>query len=421
MNRKEAIKLLTLSAIGLCCKKNNMPNPGINKKIILNKGQGNWPEPIVLGTILNDDFTTLSNLNNYAITNPNSTWAITGGFCHTSRTGVVGDFADYMQQTAYGSSSLDNWNQTLDWNISGVQVAGSNGIAIGIKSTCQFSTHEYIVLGQCGVGNAGFVRFYKEGSQVASNLTGMTCSAGDHMTLEIIRTGLVYDVTLYNRTTGSSRTIHYTTISTTTTANLTPTCGQYTIYNIGGTFDLRANVVTSPDYRNADYCFIGDSITVGYRAANIAAGWPAQSMLAVPTKKSLVEACVGGVSGDVLLYMKELLLVNAKTYVLMIGVNDLDNSVTDATFKANYASIVTQLQHNGSRVFHCLITPKNGPDPTSWNTWISTNYLHDVIIDTFTPILGTGYALNATYDSGDHEHPNDAGHALLGTTVGAYL
>lgn len=35
MNRKEAIKLIGLSAIGLCCKKNNMPNPVINKKITL--------------------------------------------------------------------------------------------------------------------------------------------------------------------------------------------------------------------------------------------------------------------------------------------------------------------------------------------------------------------------------------------------
>ncbi len=135
----------------------------------------------------------------------------------------------------------------------------------------------------------------------------------------------------------------------------------------------------------------------------------------------MVDASVGGVSGDVLLYMKELLLIQSKTYVLMIGVNDLDDSVSDATFKANYASIVTQLKSIGSRVFHCLITPKNGPDPTTWNTWISSTYASDTIIDTFTPIVGTGYALNAIYDSGDHEHPNDAGHALLGTTVGAYL
>ncbi len=48
MKRAKAIKLLALSAIGFCCKKDYMPNPIVNKKIILSGGTTYLPQTVAL-------------------------------------------------------------------------------------------------------------------------------------------------------------------------------------------------------------------------------------------------------------------------------------------------------------------------------------------------------------------------------------
>lgn len=69
MNRKEALKLIALSAIGLCCKKNNMPNPNINRRTVLSSSFPSFSQEAtaIISALSSTTYSQKTAINNYVL------------------------------------------------------------------------------------------------------------------------------------------------------------------------------------------------------------------------------------------------------------------------------------------------------------------------------------------------------------------
>lgn len=195
--------------------------------------------------------------------------------------------------------------------------------------------------------------------------------------------------------------------------------GNFCIYNIAASIKVDYLKITVHDRKNIDSLIIGDSITHGAYATDMDGRWATQ------VGGTRTSYSVSGGSGDVtqrvLDKIQNLIDYNPTRALLMIGGNDILFSVAQATYRANYTSIRNQLVAAGIQVVHLLATPRTTTDITALNTWIQATFTTDTIIDTYTPLKGTGTSLHATYDAGDGTHPNQAGHDLIASTIIAAL
>jgi lysophospholipase L1-like esterase len=199
---------------------------------------------------------------------------------------------------------------------------------------------------------------------------------------------------------------------------------------------------------------LGDSITDGARSTGDAnRRWPnilANCLLARKGKNRLavVNAGIGG--GRVLhdgagtpgpqygpsalaRVERDVLAEPGVKYVIVLeGVNDLGHpgssapmaeDVTPEDMIAGYKQLIERAHERGVKVFGCTIMPfpteaAREAKRQAINQWIRTGKGFDGVID-FDKLVtdpATGRML-AAYDSGDHLHPNDAGHKAMGEAV----
>jgi lysophospholipase L1-like esterase len=205
---------------------------------------------------------------------------------------------------------------------------------------------------------------------------------------------------------------------------------------------------------------LGDSITDGSRSTNDAnRRWPnilANRLLALKTKARLavVNAGIGG--GRILhdgygpqngpqygpsalaRYERDVLAQPGVKYVIVLeGVNDIGHpgsspgasapmseDVTAEDMIAGYKQLIERAHERGIKIFGSTIMPFPTQAPKeakrqAVNEWIRTSKAFDAVID-FDKLAGDpaqpGRFL-AAYDSGDHLHPNDAGHKAMGEAI----
>lgn len=101
-----------------------------------------------------------------------------------------------------------------------------------------------------------------------------------------------------------------------------------------------------------------------------------------------------------------------QAYALLIGTNDLGNSVALATIKSNISSIVSSAQSAGSKVFIGTVLPRASPsaltapqetDRLALNTWIRAGSSSaDVVVETALDSRMTNAADTAVYSDGVH-------------------
>lgn len=133
-----------------------------------------------------------------------------------------------------------------------------------------------------------------------------------------------------------------------------------------------------------------------------------------------ISAGGGDNTAEVLAHLPEIINVikAKKVFIGPLAGNDVLRGVSSATWQANLTSIYNQLIAAGISVVFLLDTPRSDVDVTTVNNFITATW-PTKYIDTYTPLKGTGTTLNATYNSGDGVHPNQAGHTLIATTIQA--
>jgi lysophospholipase L1-like esterase len=117
-----------------------------------------------------------------------------------------------------------------------------------------------------------------------------------------------------------------------------------------------------------------------------------------------------------------------RAVILLEGVNDIGYNATADEIISGYQQIIARSHARGLAVYGATITPFAGSivdsataekTRTDVNTWITTSHAFDGVIDFAAAVADPGHptALNPSYDSGDHLHPNDAGCQAMASAI----
>jgi lysophospholipase L1-like esterase len=121
--------------------------------------------------------------------------------------------------------------------------------------------------------------------------------------------------------------------------------------------------------------------------------------------------------------------------ILLEGVNDIGNNagpngtaLTAQDLINGYQTVIGQAHAQGVKIYGATILPFQGAGyytangesiREAVNQWIRTSGAYDGVVD-FDAVMQSPtnpLALNPTYDSGDHLHPNDAGAQTMANAV----
>lgn len=174
---------------------------------------------------------------------------------------------------------------------------------------------------------------------------------------------------------------------------------------------------------------IGDSITCCPTGPGT--GWPESLQVLMPTRGIGNLAISGATTTAVATQWQDRARGHGfATITVLAGINDIRTSVATATIEANLQSIYDGAISMSMKLIPITVMPASNvagwtgamqTAVTDVNAWIlaycSSHGL--TCVDAYNSSLRSGTALNATYDSGDGLHPNQAGSDYLATLVQA--
>jgi len=387
---------------------------GLGLKKGLGDGGGfvppNRPAPEEIGTIFTDTFNRSSGLGANYTTSGAATWTVNNGNDLVISGGALG-FTSYARYSAY-STCLENFEITSNYTVGTIN-STSYGIGFGVRSTntvtplnwsCRFITDSG--------ADKGKIALYEDDTLIGGLSTAINVNAGDNITLTFTRNKTTYTCTILNNTNAETVIKSYTVPYTIGSGVYCNNTGNFSIWSFGGDNTVHSWSVSSNAYKNVKSCFIGDSITNGEISGGLAYRF-ATLINADNSVSYHVNAGGADKTQDCLNRIEELKSINAENYFLMIGGNDIASRVLQATWEANYTSLVSELKSIGARVIHLTPTARTATNVTALRTFINTNFASDIIIDTYTRTVGTGTSLAPRYDAGGSDggvHPNMSGH-----------
>ncbi len=361
--------------------------------------------PEIIGVVANDNFIQ----SNWITKGSGTTWTYNPNSINS--VGTAGAFTSIIRYNAWFSMT-ESFRLTA---IHTMNVKDANQVFLmpGIEAKSEFSSGFGIYAGVwSNIANSGTCYLYViAGALVAQSANGaLTLSAGNQIRtiITVSNNGQTITATFQNYTTlGNIVTLTYTNLNNFVyggTNNL-PNIFQPAFANYRGDYTINSWTYEVNDYNNIDLLLIGDSKTEGYYGGTypntIGGLWKANN----PTKKIQVEAASGNVTQDILNCMPEILLIKPTKSILFIGRNDVSNGVLNATWQANYISIVNQLQSIGCVVYHQVHTAEaaGGTGYDVLINWVIANYPAENVIT--QPATWNG----ATDNAADGVHPNTTG------------
>lgn len=251
-------------------------------------------------------------------------------------------------------------------------------------------------------------------------------------------------------------TVHYSAMQTSYTApgDATGAAEMPETPNLS-TWPFLVGVDVLAPEKAATVVTLGDSITDGARSTNdVNRRWSnilANRLLADKKTQHLAVANAG-IGGNRLLhdgagspgpqygpsalarYERDVLSQPGVKYVILLeGVNDIGHpggsapmseDVTAEDMIAGLRQLIDRAHEHGIKIFGCTIMPfptqpQKDAKRQAVNEWIRTGKAFDGVID-FDKLVrdpAQPTRMQAPFDSGDHLHPNDAGHKAMGEAV----
>lgn len=383
-------------------------------------GRAGWPAPEQIGTYISTGFTSLTGWTDLS-TNATFTPGV-GGLSVSGGIGTtwVDDlltynlpigFEEFEFVVAFTMTTRGSIAFGMD-SVQKVSTGGGNGLNRSFIGACAYSANNYY---------AQVVSFAEGKYSVATayaQSAGSAISDGDSMRVTFSRTDYnLYTCFVENLTKATTQTAQYR--QSYPTLLVPNVIGHPSVHALGGAQTVTSYVVNSNSYKNIRALFAGDSITQAYYVNGVTQGSLRYAARTFNGSSRRYEVCAGGnhFIADILEAIESYKLMNPEYFVMMIGGNDILDGTPSGTYQPQYTSIRDQMVAHGSQVIHLLATPRDATNMTTYNSWISSTFTNDRVIDTYTPLKGSGTDLGAAYDSGDGTHPNQAGQQKLGDTI----
>lgn len=174
---------------------------------------------------------------------------------------------------------------------------------------------------------------------------------------------------------------------------------------------------------------IGDSITNGTGASTYDKSYiyqTRQGLLNSGKKHQMIRASFGGItSGGMLSNNKYKVLggmCDPDLVTILLGTNDISQSVTTATFQANLEKLIDDIRNN-SQVGQCkivLLTITWRPDFASTIPTYN-DIVRQVATNKNVLVCDIFPAFNTSGDLSDGVHPNDSGHQKIANILNPFL
>lgn len=374
---------------------------------------GGVPPPPVSDGVLFDTARGDSFLSNFVFTSDPSLVVTADNVSFDSATAKDLDFYYAIDGVEVGTC-FDSFVLTFGVTInSGWATTDQNAFEAGFKSTTTGLFGVMTTSHPGAAGNAYATRFMNAtpfGAGVASSPVG----AGIPATITVsLNAGVLTVLGIYNGVTVIDLT------GTMTLGNPVDSFELPRMFSVLGMNFILANmdvtaIKIAVDYPNAKYSFVGDSITQGRFATSYAEGYGSIIRQTYPDNTLLCGAPGARIADWTVPNVKAVQKMSPKYVAIFLGTNDLPH-VDAEVAKAEYDILANEFISAGFLVIAIGIPPSNNYKTPIFNDLLETTYPR--FIDCYTPLLGTGNAMNPLYHSGDGLHPNSAGHAVIAQTI----
>lgn len=316
-------------------------------------------------------------------------------------------FTNYLSRNY--TTGFEKWISKVKFKI--------NTIGYGFGITIKSPVLDFTIKLCCDSTNSGKIKIYGYGTNLhATSTDNATLNTDDYFEFKIIRNFNEFICQVTNLTTLVRWEYTWTSDVTVSSAvSSLPKIGKPTITNFGGDIDIFRWEFLTQEYANCNLAIIGDSITQCYFASEIENRYASK----VTNRRKAILGCGGDTTALFLTRITDIYYIRPKNVLVFLGANESNTT----TFNTNYRTIIDAFVAKGYNINLCSCIPKNSSNRTAYNTVISnicTDYDLNYI-DIYNPLLGSGYAMNAAYDSGDGVHPNDAGHDLIASTINSNI
>lgn len=267
-----------------------------------------------------------------------------------------------------------------------------------------------------GSATTAHARTRLNNSPLVSDASGYSIGAGISIQVRVSRIGDLLNHRITYAAT-APRDLNATMVLTVTSYELPRLFCKTGNRFVQGVLTLNSLKVTG-GYPNAKYAFCGDSITQGRFASAYADAFP-QLMRADYPGNVIVAGAPSATVDDWLSRTWQIRKMKPKYVFIMLGTNDIGLGTPLATIQANYTTLVNTYITAGIIPIVLAVTPRNSIQAETFNTWLAAQGWR--FVDTYTPLLGSGYALAAPYNSGDNVHLTSAGNLVIKNTIAAAI
>ena len=268
-----------------------------------------------------------------------------------------------------------------------------------------------------GAGRA-FARLWNAGAVRQSDSAYYAFSAGAQIRVRYSYIG--------NQVTGTwtypataDRTLSVTQVFTATSDEMPRMFSTLGVRFISGTMALNSLKI-SASYAGGMFALLGDSLFQGRAASTYANGWGSLLRADYPGEVQIFGAPSSTTADWLSNNAMQQVAAMAPRYALIgLGTNDFIGGRTLSAIEADYTALVAQVAAAGITPICLTCPPIGNANVPTFNTWLKAQGWP--VIDTYAALVGSGTSLNTTYDSGDHIHWNDAGHAAIKALVVEFI
>lgn len=373
------------------------------------------PAAATIGTIYN--VSSWSNLNDFTI---NGT-TVTATSNQLQFTGGANTFTQSLDLTSIGgvnigATKLSKWTQTIQFVVPTI-TASQNWIGFGIRSSCSYNKSGVTALPQLVfrmdlvTGTAGIMRIYSSTTpSLAVSTSAVSITSGDIISMTLTLNDGVATYSGYDVTTSSTPIAGSVGLYGAAGAYVTNT-GHFAIFDGGGSVNtnkVNSWVISSSEIQGAKIAFVGDSKTQAYQATGVSLLYSIHNGFFYRLQDNYGPMVNLGGSGDCsadyLSRVYEIINWVRPQTVIINGVsNDIRSSISSATWQANIASVISQLQAAGINVIFWTGLYETNISQSAVSTWANAG-IGCTVWD------GVGIVLSL---SADVIHPNSAGHATF--------